>query len=143
MMQRATPQAASGQASWAFPFGVDVEFDLVTELNLPLDQVVLGIGVFAPSGMEIASILTSDSMPAQNLGAGRYRFHIRFKGMRLVPGVYYFGIGVQSTRGLEDYLPKALSFSVASNDASSAMHTDQFRGYVVPSLDCSLVSLSA
>lgn len=143
MMQRATPKAASGQSSWAFPFGVDVEFDLVTELNLSLDQVVLGIGVFAPSGMEIASILTSDSLPAQNLGAGRYRFNIRFKGMRLVPGVYFFGIGVQSTRGLEDYLPKALSFSVASNDASSAMHTDQFRGYVVPSLDCTLVSLLA
>lgn len=143
LMLVARPFSQAGQASWAFPFGVDVEFDLDVRFHQPLDQVVLGIGVFALSGFEIASILTSDSLSAQNLGAGEYRFRVRFAGMRLVPGSYYLGIGVQSARGLEDYLPKSLSFSVASNDASSAIHTDQFRGYVVPSLQCSLVSLSA
>lgn len=142
-MQRATPHSSSGQASWAFQFGAEIAFDIEVELVAPLQEVVLGFGVFAPSGMEVASALSSDSLAAKDLGVGRYRFHLHFSGLRLVPGVYYFGVGVQSTRGLEDYLPKALSFSVASNDASSELHTDQFRGYVVPFLGCSLVPLSS
>ena len=125
---------------WNFPFGGDIEFHVEIEALALLHDVSLGVGLFAATGTEIASVQSSHSLNIPTLAPGRHRISVKYSGLRLVPGVYSLGIGVQSKRGLEDYLPQALQLAVAFNEESAVMHTDSFCGFMVPKTRCSLTS---
>ncbi|MDB6118642.1 MAG: transporter-like protein [Verrucomicrobiaceae bacterium] len=140
LLLRALPAATSTQG-WTFPFGENIAFQVDVNVLAPLRDVSLGVGLFAATGTEIASMQSAHSLALPTLPPGRHRMSVEYRGLRLVPGVYTLGIGLQSERGLEDYLPQALQFTVASNTASAAMHTDTFRGFTVPETHCTLSSL--
>lgn len=141
LLLQATP-AESNATGWTFPFGEDIAFHVDLSVLAPLRDVSLGIGLFAATGTEIASMQSAHSLAIPALPIGTHRITVRYSNLRLVPGIYSLGIGLQSDRGLEDYLPQALQFTVASNAASAAMHTDTFRGFTVPQTQCALTSLS-
>ncbi|MDB6139944.1 MAG: transporter-like protein [Verrucomicrobiaceae bacterium] len=141
LMLKAVP-AGPGSSGWSFPFGESISFHVDFNVLTPLREVSLGVGLFAATGTEIASIQSAHSLSLPALPPGHHRITVQYPDFRLVPGMYTFGIGLQSDRGLEDYLPQALQFTVASNAASAAMHTDTFRGFTVPETRCSIASLA-
>ncbi len=141
LLLQAVPAGTTTQG-WIFPFGEDIGFHVDVNVLAPLRDVSLGVGLFAATGTEIASMQSAHSLALPVLPPGHHRMTVRYSSLRLVPGMYTLGIGLQSDRGLEDYLPKALHFTVASNAASAAMHTDTFRGFTVPETQCTITSLS-
>jgi lipopolysaccharide transport system ATP-binding protein len=140
MQARSSNTEVSG---WNFPFGQDIAFEVTVRVTTGLRSVNLGVGIFAAAGTEVASALSSHSLPELALEPGDYRFSIRFPGLRLVPGLYSVGVGVQSERGQEDYLSQAWQFFVTSSPVSASMQTDGFRGFVVPLSHCTITPLSA
>ena len=130
--------AERGVGSWNIPFGDVVGLDIDFEVTTELECCQLGLALLSGTGVEIASVLSSHSLPPTTLSPGAYRMCVRYPGLRLVPGLYTFGLGILSNRGQEDYLPQALQFSVVSSSTSAQMHTDGFRGHIVPETLCTL-----
>ena len=139
LLKASTPR----MQSLAVPFGDDLELCLDMEVHCSLEFAELGIGLFSASGTEIASMLSSHSLPPAPLQPGRFRFTARYRSLQIMPGSYFLGIGIRSDRGLEDYLPRSVHFTVVPNDKSARFHTDTFRGFIVPETQCDMVSLSA
>jgi lipopolysaccharide transport system ATP-binding protein len=117
---------------WASEFGEGIGFTLTVEVSSLLDFLEFGFGLFTSTGFEIASAISTDSLPPGEVGPGRYRCELWIDGLRLMPGQYFFGFGIRSGSGMEDYVPEAVHFDVLPTEVSARMNTGTRRCSVVP-----------
>jgi lipopolysaccharide transport system ATP-binding protein len=118
---------------WVVPFGEPIRFLVNVHCLKPVQQVELGIALFAPVGTEIASSSSIATHPGLNLSPGKYTFSVTYRSLNLVPGAYSFGMGLKSSMGMEDHIPRsAFSLDVVNSARSSLHRTDTFWGCVVP-----------
>jgi hypothetical protein len=130
-----------GKKDWHFSFGENLGFQLFVDAELPMEDVEIGVGLFSVRGFEVASWNNKCSNTRLSLQPGKNHFSLRFDDLRLLPGQYYYGIGIRSGRGFEDYIPKALTISVISNETSAQINAHTFKGVLVPNagivtIDC-------
>ncbi len=118
---------------WVIPFGEPISFKIHFDCVKPVQQAELGIALFAPTGTEIASSSSIATQPGLNLSPGKHTFSVIYRSLNLVPGTYTFGIGLRSSMGAEDHIPRAaFSLDVAHSEKSSLNKADTFLGFVVP-----------
>jgi lipopolysaccharide transport system ATP-binding protein len=118
---------------WLVPFGEAISFRIRVRCLKPVQQVELGIALFAPTGTEIASSSSVATHPHIDLAPGEHAFSITYRSLNLVPGTYSFGMGLKSSMGMEDHIPQAaFSLDVVNSVKSSLYRTDTFWGCIVP-----------
>jgi lipopolysaccharide transport system ATP-binding protein len=118
---------------WVVPFGEPISFRVNVHCVKPVQKVELGIALFAPTGTEIASSSSIATQPDLNLLPGMYTFSVTYRSLNLVPGTYTFGMGLKSSMGFEDHIPRAaFSLDIAHSAKSSLHRADTFWGYIVP-----------
>jgi lipopolysaccharide transport system ATP-binding protein len=118
---------------WVVPFGEAIRFRVKVRCLKPVQQAELGIALFAPTGTEIASSSSVATHPGISLSPGEYSFSVAYRSLNLVPGSYNFGMGLKSSMGMEDHIPRAaFSLDVVNSAKSSQYRTDTFWGCIVP-----------
>jgi lipopolysaccharide transport system ATP-binding protein len=125
-------KSSNVQSPWKLPFGEELSFEVEIEALSPVNEVELGVALMSGRGFEVASCLSSDSVERSSLTPGRYKYSISYPALRLVPGLYRFGLGVRSEAGLEDYIAEAFELESVPSELSSSGGVDTFRGAIVP-----------
>jgi len=74
---------------------------------------------------------------------GTFTFEVAFPTLTLAPGQYYFGLGLRTDRGTEDYLREAIYFEVRPSTDSSQRLVHLRRGPVIPEVRCRFTSKNA
>lgn len=123
---------------WTTPFGGGISFSIHFECKTAVQNVELGVALYAPSGTEIASSTSLASAPNIHLDLGRHTIVVTIHSLKLVPNNYFFGIGLKSDGSMEDFAPKAFAVDVVSSESSSLTKTDAFAGYIVPDITYAL-----
>jgi lipopolysaccharide transport system ATP-binding protein len=123
---------SQAHAPWTVPFGGAITFHVVIECRRSVSAVELGLGLYAPTGTEIASSSSLATHAHLKFEPGRHKIVVTYPAFHLVPNHYNFGIGLKSAQGLEDYYPNGFSLDVVPSPSSSAAKVDTFMGYVVP-----------
>ena len=100
---------------WKVPFASPLRLRLTAEALEPLAGLELGIGLFSLQGQEIISTLSTWHGDFGPIVPGKYALSIDYGVLELVPGYYRLGIGLKSSRGMEDYLPEAIEFEVVTS----------------------------
>jgi lipopolysaccharide transport system ATP-binding protein len=131
---------ATDQKLWSYPFGRPLALEVQMEARQSIEKIELGIGLFTARGFEVASWTSRCSNSLLSLKAGLNTVLVSYTGLKLLPGQYYFGIGVRSDRGLEDYVAEAVWFEVVISEESAKANANIFRGALVPSIEARLVS---
>jgi lipopolysaccharide transport system ATP-binding protein len=133
----------TSSSAWKVPFGEKVAFQVEVEAMSEVDDVDLGVALMSVRGFEVASCLSSHSLPKEGLATGQYRYTVEYPTLRLIPGLYKFGLGIRSACGLEDYVAEAFEVEIVPSEASSAFGVDTFRGVIVPDTSFGLVRIDA
>jgi lipopolysaccharide transport system ATP-binding protein len=123
---------------WTIPYGDEISFVITVECREPIRAAELGVALYAPTGTEIASSTSILALPDLELSRGTHHFRVTYRGLKLVPHSYSFGVGLRSSFGMEDYYPKAFALDVVQSTESSITKVDGFLGYVVPDVDYAL-----
>ena len=124
---------------WTIPFGEEISFVITFECRNAVQSAELGLALYAPTGTEIASTSSIATLPRIHLQPGTHRFQVTYRSFKLVPNNYFFGLGLKSSFGTEDYQPRGFSLEVVQSAQSSATSTDTFAGYIVPDVDYVLI----
>jgi len=124
--------SSKSYAPWKLPFGNRISFEVEVEAKSEVEEVDLGVALMSARGFEVASCLSSHSLPKPKMSAGQYKYTVEYPTLRLVTGLYKFGLGIQSNFGLEDYVPDAFEVEILSSEASASYGVDTFRGAIVP-----------
>jgi hypothetical protein len=117
---------------WQIEYGRNLSLSISFEIIKPVEIWQIGIGLFSIMRHEIATWQNPFIKDRHLCSPGVYRIEVEYDNLTLVPGQYYLGIGFRSERGIDQYVPEAVVFEVASNEASAALGADSFEGYVVP-----------
>lgn len=116
------------KSSWSIPFGQQLSLDLSIDAQSPLSQIDIFIGIFSARGFEVASWSNSRTDQELELRPGINTFRIKFEEMRLLPGLYSFGMALRCSRGMEDCIPKAISFEVIPNGEAADINAEILGG---------------
>jgi lipopolysaccharide transport system ATP-binding protein len=143
VLKAARMKSSNASAPWKLPFGERVSFEVEIEAFTLTKEVELGVALMSERGFEVASCLSSHSIEKSAVHAGRYKYLIEYPRLRLVPGVYRFGLGIRSEVGFEDYIPEAFELEIVSSDLSSSYGADTFRGAVVPEASFALAPIAS
>jgi lipopolysaccharide transport system ATP-binding protein len=130
---------SSSSAPWTIPFGKPLTFTISFECRKAVRHIELGIGLFAASGIELASTSSIVTQPELNLDSGTYKFQVTYHSLKLVPGNYTFSVGLKSDAGFEDHFLQAFSVDILPSDESSLARTDTFLGYLIPDVAYELI----
>ena len=128
-------------APWKFAFENKISFEVEIEAKGEATEVDLAVALTSVKGFEVASCLGSHSLPKSTLSAGKYKYTVEYQKLRLIPGLYRFGLCIRSTFGLEDYLSDAFEVEILPSVTSSLMGVDTFRGAIVPETSFALARL--
>lgn len=120
---------------WQISYGDPIEFGFEIEIDEPIKDFEIGIGLFSWSGVEIASALSTHCKTICLEKPGIYKIAFRYRDLELVTHKYGLGLGIRSEFGMEDYIREALTFEVVSNEKSAKYKVDSFGGFVVPQIE--------
>jgi lipopolysaccharide transport system ATP-binding protein len=123
---------SGAEPPWSLPYGREVRLLVRFTLTKPLEFWRIGLALSGSDGMEIATWQSDPAASAPYLAPGRYACELRYPGLRLIPDVYFLGVGIRSNFGMEDYLSEAVYFEVLSSPESAQTGVDTFRGRIVP-----------
>jgi lipopolysaccharide transport system ATP-binding protein len=121
---------SAASTPWKLPFHSPLRIRLQFDVNTELPPFEIGVGVFNLHGQEIISTLSSWEGPISAPRRGTYWLEVDFGTVDLSLGVYRFGIGVKSDRGLEDYLPEAFEVEVIPSETSALPNLNTIRGAI-------------
>lgn len=122
------------RSEWTFSFGEEIGITLALDARLPLDDAVIHIALYSARGFEVASWSSESEGLRLSMSSGRNVFNLLFKNMRLLPGQFYFNIGIRSSRGFEDHIPNAVTFEIHPSDKSAQINANEFRGAFLPNV---------
>jgi lipopolysaccharide transport system ATP-binding protein len=125
---------------WSYPFGSPLAMQVQVEARHAIDNIELGIGLFTSRGFEVASWTSRCSPSLLSLKAGLNTVLVNYADLKLLAGQYYFGIGIRSERGLEDYVPEAVGFEVVVSDESARAGSNIFGGAFVPNVETQIIA---
>jgi lipopolysaccharide transport system ATP-binding protein len=125
--------------SWSIPYGGEISLKISVQVKKALDYLELGLALCTATGFEIASSLSCDSLPLTPTASGQYVARVSFPSMILAPGQYFFGLGLRSERGMEDYLAEAVWFEILPTAESSDQRVHLRKGPLVPNLRCEMI----
>jgi len=123
---------------WSLPYGAELALDVHVQVVQPLDYLELCVYVCTATSFELAGSSSGDRLKPTPIEPGDYIFRVRYPSLRLRPGRYYFGFGLRSQSGYEDYLPEAVYFDVLPSVESAKQNIQQRSGAVIPETECSL-----
>jgi lipopolysaccharide transport system ATP-binding protein len=124
--------------AWSFPYGSELALEIGVEVKRKLEYLELGLALSTATGIEIASSLSCDGMNQEPVAAGRHAFRVSYPSLTLRPGRYYFGFGLRSEFGFEDYISEAVYFDVLPTVESANKNVHLRLGAVIPELRCTL-----
>ena len=127
------------KATWSFLFGEDVGFELSIDAQMPLDDVEIAVALYSTRGFEIASWTNTCTRSEVRLSAGPNTFRIIYQDLLLLPGQYYLGMAIGSTKGVEDYIANVVQFEVVPSDKGARVSTFTLGGAFVPRVAISKV----
>ena len=127
-------------APWQLPFGNDIVLGVNVTLVQQLSWLEFSIALKTITGFEIASTLSPNYLPLERMERGSYHFRLTYEHFFLTPGIYRFGIGLKSERGLEDYLPEAFDLEIMVSEKSAEMSTHKVLGALVPQVSMAIKS---
>lgn len=115
---------------WKLPFGAPLRIRFDLAVTAPLTSLELGLGLFNLHGQEIVSTLSSWQRQLGPVRPGRYRAVVDYGVLELALGIYRFGIGITSERGMEDYIPEAFEVEVVPSATSIRPNLTTIRGAI-------------
>jgi lipopolysaccharide transport system ATP-binding protein len=133
--------ATGDDEPWSLPYGAAIEFEVTVRVECHLPSLELGIAISNSTGVEIASLLSTDALERVAVAPGVHEFRVHVSTLRLTPGSYRIGFGLRAGRGMEDYLPEAVHFEVQHTPDSARLNVQSRRGAVVPDFECSLAAV--
>jgi lipopolysaccharide transport system ATP-binding protein len=117
---------SDARSTWSIPFGQQLSLDIAINAEASLSHVELGIGVFSAGGFEVASWSSKCSDVQLPVRTGINTFRMQFEHLRLIPGHYYFGIGLHGERGVLDWDPEAVLFEITTTPEAAALDAGSF-----------------
>ncbi len=124
-----------GSPAWNVEFGGTMEFELAIEARQPLPRWNGFIALFSIAGVEVACTEIPHAATAGAGSSGICRLRCRLDDLRLTPAVYSVNLGLKSDRGMEDFVPQAVSVTVLPGARSIALNADAYRGFYVPAAE--------
>jgi lipopolysaccharide transport system ATP-binding protein len=131
------------QTAWMIDYGAELEVQITIRTLAAVSQIEPGVAIHSSKGFEIASwtsAVTGGMVPVQ---PGITVWALRWRNLRLVPGVYHISLGMRSEHGFEDYLSEVVRFEVMPTPDSAAHGVDNFKGCLVPEVDFSALPTPA
>ncbi|MGA7161616.1 MAG: polysaccharide ABC transporter ATP-binding protein [Bacteroidota bacterium] len=117
---------------WLLPFGNNIILGVSVKLQRRVPWLEFSVALKTITGFEIASTLSPNYLPKKPMEPGEYYFKLTYKHLFLTPGIYRFGFGLKTERGLEDYLPEALDLEIVVSEKSAGMDTHKVQGTLIP-----------
>jgi lipopolysaccharide transport system ATP-binding protein len=100
-----------------------------------MSSVELRVGLFSTRGFEVASWSSIYSQIAIGLKFGATNFRVAIEDMTLLPGHYFLGIELRSSRGVEDHLSEAVSFEIVTTAEAATFDAQLLGGAVIPKVN--------
>ncbi len=119
---------AAGEERYHFASGEAVSFELEVVAHRPLADVVFGVGLFTPRGVEVWGTNTHlDGRLSERL-AGTARVRVVCPALRLAPGEYLLDVAAHTRDGVPyDYHRRILSFSVTAGAGGVGVYFPEHR----------------
>jgi ABC-type polysaccharide/polyol phosphate transport system ATPase subunit len=117
-----------GEESYHLHSGSAASFEIDIEAEAPLDDFVVGIGLFTPRGVECWGTNTDldGRTPVRLEGAATVA--IECEELRLAPGEYLVDLAVHSREGAPfDYWRRAFAFTVTSRERGVGLYLPRHR----------------
>ena len=113
----------AGGERYHFESGESVTFEIACRAEEPLVDVVFGVGLFSPRGVEIWGTNTDlDGLEAEGL-AGNGCARLVCPALRLAPGEYLVDVAVHARDGAPyDYRKRLLAFTVTSAERGAGLY---------------------
>ncbi|MEZ5330700.1 MAG: ABC transporter ATP-binding protein [Thermoanaerobaculia bacterium] len=114
---------AGGSERYHFATGESVTFEIEAVARQPLADVVFGVGVFTPRGIECWGTNTTLAGRVSEEMDGPVTARVRCPALRLGPGEYLLDVAVHARDGYPyDYHRRILSFSVTSREGGVGVY---------------------
>jgi len=119
---------AAGVERYYYESGEAITFELDARATEPLADVVFGVGLFSPRGVEVWGTNTDlDGFESERF-SGRVRVSLECPALRLAPGEYLVDVAVHAKDGAPyDYRRKLLAFSVTSAVGGAGVYLPEHR----------------
>ncbi len=119
---------ARGAERYYYESGEAITFELEARANEPLADVVFGVGLFSPRGVEVWGTNTDlDGFESERF-TGRVRVSLECPALRLAPGEYLVDVAVHAQDGAPyDYRRRLLAFSVTSAVGGAGVYLPEHR----------------
>jgi ABC-type polysaccharide/polyol phosphate transport system ATPase subunit len=114
---------AGGVERYHFESGETVTFEIEAVAREPLADVVFGVGIFTPRGIECWGTNTALSGRLSETMEGAATARVRCDALRLGPGEYLLDVAVHAKDGYPyDYHRRILSFSVTAHEGGVGVY---------------------
>jgi lipopolysaccharide transport system ATP-binding protein len=114
---------AQGAERYHFESGESVTFEIEAQATSALADVVFGVGLFSPRGIEVWGTNTDIDGFASEHFSGRAKVALDCPSLRLAPGEYLVDVAVHAKDGAPyDYRRKLLAFSVTSSAGGAGVY---------------------
>ena len=131
---------SDSNTEWSLPFGQQLSLDISIDVEPSVSQVNVLIALYSTRGFEVATWSNMCNKVQLPVGPGINTFRIGFPHMRLLPGQYVVGIGLDvsgvghvSGQDFGDWIPKAVFFEIIPSPEAAEINADFFCGAIVPS----------
>lgn len=119
---------AGGVERYHFESGEAVTFELEAEAGQPIADVVFGVGLFSPRGVEVWGTNTDIDGFASERFCGRAKVVLECPSLRLAPGEYLVDVAAHAKAGAPyDYRRRLLAFSVTSATGGAGVYLPEHR----------------
>ena len=117
-----------GGERYYFESGEEVCFEIQVEARRPLDDVVFGVGLFTPRGIECWGTNTHlEGFASESLGSSATA-RVVCPALRLAPGEYLLDVAVHSREGYPyDYQRRVLSFTITTRTEGVGIYFPEHR----------------
>ena len=126
-------------SSWSIPFGKELSLDLSIEAEATATRIEVAVAVFSLRGFAIAAWTNRCSKIELPVHPGTNTFRLTFNGLRLLPSQYVLGIGLNSGRGFEEWIPDAIQLEITSTPETADMNVDALGGSLLPDATVSIL----
>ncbi len=127
--------------AWSVSYGAELSLAVRVRVNVPLNYLELGLAINTATGFEVASSLSCDALPPRTVAPGDFEFQVSYPALTLRPNRYYFGFGLRSEHGFEDYVAETAYLDVLPTLDSVQKNVQLRLGAVIPELKCTLVGI--
>ena len=119
---------AAGVERYYYESGEAVTFELEAQAIETLADVVFGVGLFSPRGVEVWGTNTDIDGFSSERFSGRARVSLECPALRLAPGEYLVDVAVHAQDGAPyDYRRRLLAFSVTSAAGGAGVYLPEHR----------------